>query len=112
MTYEDLGSDGLITCPRCGDRDAREGEICFGCQRELIDFHDHTMGWRKAYELEQDDELRQQIKISPDIIESHRADFERLASEYKDNEDFSKAIAESRARFEERVKRVTKRSNQ
>lgn len=106
--YEYLDSDGLITCLRCGDQDALASEgICFSCQRELIEHHEHEMGWRKAYELEQDNELRWLIETNPDIVTEYREDFNRLVREYQDDAEFLKAIDEGRARFEARVVRVT-----
>lgn len=105
--YEDLGSDGLMTCLRCADQDALTSqEICFSCQRELEASHDHEMGWRKAYELELDDELRQQIKTNPNIITEYRDDFNRLIREYKDDPEFLGAIDKGRVKFEERLARV------
>lgn len=106
--YEDLGSDNLITCPRCGDQDALIGEICNGCKRELAEHHEYAIGWRKAWELEKDEELRDIIKANPDYVYRQLDEYERLAREFADDPNFSAAIAMDKATFERRWARVTK----
>ena len=60
--YDDfLGSDNLHRCYRCDDVDTVD-EICTFCKQELVAHHDHEMSWRKAWELEQDEEMRREIK--------------------------------------------------
>jgi len=107
--FEDfLGSDDLITCPRCEDQDALVGEVCLGCKRELEAYHDHEMGWRKAWELEKDESLREQIKANPTAVYRQLDEFERLGRKYADDPQFSAAIAADKAEFEARLARVTK----
>ncbi|MFP4366840.1 MAG: hypothetical protein ACLFQA_07075 [Bacteroidales bacterium] len=49
-------------CPRCKNHIAKE-EICPGCISELLDLHDHRIGWKVALEIEKEEKDGENIFI-------------------------------------------------
>ncbi|MBN1994466.1 MAG: hypothetical protein JW953_17340 [Anaerolineae bacterium] len=105
---DDIFDYDLVNCPRCDGADARPGEVCFFCQRELEAHHDHEMGWRKAWELEKDDELRRNMQQDPNYPQRVLAELDAYASKFQDDRDLVKRVEGEKAKFMERVKRVSK----
>lgn len=106
--FENLGSDDLITCPRCGDCDAFVGELCLGCKEELAASWDGEKSWQAAWELEKDETLKEIMRTNPNYVYRQLDEFERLGREYADYPEFSAAIAADKATFEKRWARVDK----
>lgn len=49
-------------CTRCKNRIAKE-KICSGCISELLDLHDHRIGWKVALEIEKEEKDGENIFI-------------------------------------------------
>jgi hypothetical protein len=60
----DGGFDGLRLCARCRDQDTPD-EICSSCKRELVAHYDGEIGWREAWQREQDERV---AKAQPLIV--------------------------------------------
>ncbi len=99
--------DYLITCPRCKNQDAdiREG-ICWGCQRELLDHHDHKIGWQEAYQLELDETLLQRLKADPDYASTVLTMFDLFSHTFKNDPETLAIISKDHSKFIDRLKRV------
>jgi hypothetical protein len=54
--------DNRHNCSRCRKGLAKE-EICTGCISELLDLHDHRIGWKVALEIENEEREGQDISI-------------------------------------------------
>lgn len=100
-------SDDLITCRRCADQDADVHDgICFSCQRELLDMHEHQISWRAAWELEKQEHLAQEIRRNPNYPAQQLAELDKLFESYKDCPDLIFALATDRQNFLTRLEVV------